>query len=78
MSRKDRVAQFCRQAGGGWFDTSLRRVGEHRPSDDSRGKVCWVATVTFSDEATRRAFSARCIAELIEYDPTIFDDEAAA
>jgi hypothetical protein len=35
MSRQDRVAQFRRQAGGGWYDTSLRRAGEHRPSDGS-------------------------------------------
>jgi hypothetical protein len=33
MGRVDRVAKFRREAGAGWFDTSLRAVGNHRPQD---------------------------------------------
>jgi hypothetical protein len=30
MTRPERVAQFRRSAGGGWFNTSLREAGEYR------------------------------------------------
>jgi hypothetical protein len=33
MSRPERVAQFRRQASGGWFETSLLASGHHRDCD---------------------------------------------
>ena len=66
MTRPERVAQFRRSAGKGWFDTSLCRVGAGHPRDHAirdwyarevaTHPVCFICSNPFTIERRPASF----------------------
>jgi hypothetical protein len=89
--RQNRVEQFRRATGGGWYITSLLPMGEHHPRTDAAirdrdgnprrtgaGKIEYARMLNFDGRAVADAFGDAVIEALLTFDPTVFNNESAA